>query len=723
MMAASMKALAVAVLLASIASPTPARAQTEQADPVVLLSEARRNFDALDYDKTVLALDRCIAILEGRPAQDPLRRHLGEAYEMRARARFGLGDAVGARADFVALLKADPGYGLVGQVSPRVVALFNDAMKLTVTTIRFAVTPPTAEVRLDGALVAASGTLPIAIGDHVLAAKQLGYRAVTQPLKAIADTPSDVTLALERVSAVLYIVTVPPEVEVVVDGISHGKTTAGPPPADFAELAARAGVPASSLSSVMVIAEVPPGSHVVEFKRDCHVRTERRLNVDKPDDYTLDPVKLEPAVSTLAIRANQPNAMVFVDGQQRGAAPLTIADLCEGPHVIELRAPAGRYVKRLDTHTGDQVDLAGTVRPAFALVATSGQATGLNTDLRATAERLFESSQSVTVFAPPADQLDQTLKAQQLPAGWLAFDGSKRPLGVAADIGVPLRKELSARLAKTFDAQGVASVTVPSNLDRSRIVVALLAAGSAEPDVLEINLGNPESIAAAIARLDQPPAFFRPSIGLVTIDVVDLTGAVVVGVDTTSPAAKAGVQIGDVLQKANGQAVADTAALAALLAGHKANDDLTLDLQDRAGVAKRVDLKIFMTPRLISLADQTLLVNRTLLDLRARLLAQGDPFEESVIRLNLAAALARVDNWADARLELQRVKLPDGLGVSNGTVQYLLGLCAEKLGNRTEADAAWRAAAASESLLTEDGPAIKELAEAKIADVLRRGGR
>jgi len=208
----------------------------------------------------------------------------------------------------------------------------------------------------------------------------------------------------------------------------------------------------------------------------------------------------------------------------------------------------------------------------------------------------------------------------------------------------------------------------------------------------------------------------------VAIDVADVSGAVVVSVDTNGPAAKAGVQVGDVLLKANGQPVADAVALGTLLSGHKANDDLTLELKDRSGAAKRVDLKVAMAPRLIGMSDQTLLVNRILLDLRARLLSPGDPFEDSVIRLNLAAALARVGNWSDARQELQRVKLPDGPGVANGTVQYLLGLCADKLGNRSEAETSWRAAAATESLLTEDGPSVKERAEAKLAELQRRGG-
>ena len=78
---------------------------------------------------------------------------------------------------------------------------------------------------------------------------------------------------------------------------------------------------------------------------------------------------------------------------------------------------------------------------------------------------------------------------------------------------------------------------------------------------------------------------------------------------------------------------------------------------------------------------------------------------------------------AEARNELQNVKLPEAAGVGNGTVQYLLGVCLDNLGNRAEAETAWRAAASSESWLTEDGPPVKELAEARLADMQRRPAR
>jgi predicted negative regulator of RcsB-dependent stress response len=136
-----------------------------------------------------------------------------------------------------------------------------------------------------------------------------------------------------------------------------------------------------------------------------------------------------------------------------------------------------------------------------------------------------------------------------------------------------------------------------------------------------------------------------------------------------------------------------------------------------------VELTVQMRPRLIGVNDQTLLVNRTLVALRARLADAPDGDEKAAIRLNLAAALTRLESWDEARTELQQVTLPDGPGVGTGTVQYLMGLCAARQGNRADAEAAFKQAAASTSLLGEDGPAVKELAEARLAELQRAAAR
>jgi hypothetical protein len=710
--------LLVAALLAT-GAPVFAQPAPSDADLQVQMAEARRQFDALEYEQAVPTLDRAIAMLQTRQAPDT-KRLLAGALELRARSRFGLGDPDGAKQDFVELLKAEPGHTLTGQISPRVVALFEEAQKATVTRVTLNVTPDSATVLLDGTSVAATGTIPVLIGEHTLTATRTGYAPGSLTFTAAAETAAEATLALTRSSAVLSIVTAPADVEVFIDGTSRGKTSAGPPPAEFAERATRAGIAPNLLSGVLQVTDLAAGSHRIEFRRGCYVQAERRQEIAQLDDYVLDPVRLEPAVAALTVNATQTGVPVFVDGESRGRTPFS-TEVCEGEHTVELRSPAGRFLRRVDARPGQKLDVSGALRPAFALVSSTQ--TTLNADLRGAMERALAPLQTIMVFAPPAADLDTALKAEKLPPDWLGYDANRRPVGVTAEVTASMRRDLSTKLAKAFDAQGIASVTAPVASNRSRLVLTLLGAGVAEPDVIEINVEQPDTVAAAVAQLDHGLSFLAPTLGLSAIDVADVAGPVIVAVDANGPAARAGLQAGQVVVAADGKPVADAAALNAAVAARTSAGPIALDVKDAAGAQKRVDLAVQMRPRLIGINDQTLLVNRTLVALRARLADAPDGDEKAAIRLNLAAALTRLESWDDARTELRQVTLPEGPGVGTGTVQYLIGLCAARLGNRADAEAAFKSAAASTSLLSEDGPPVKELAEARLAELQRAAAR
>lgn len=687
------------------------RMVAQQAVPEVLFQEARRLFDALDYDRSVVALDQAITAFQGAPATDPTRNErLAASYEMRARSKFGLGDQDGAKADFAMLLKLAPNHALSGQVSPRVVALYEETAREAVTTLTVSVTPATAIVQVDGVAIAGPGIIRVAIGDHIVSATQSGYAPATQNVTAVAGTPSEVTLALERVSSVIRLTTTPSDVEVKIDGVVAGKTVPASPGA-LGGSDALAGA-----SAPFVVTDVPTGVRTVILSRACFVPVTQKVEVDRPNDYAVGPVTLHPATAQIAITANQPGAQVFVDGQDRGVAPVTVPDLCEGDHLVELRTKFGSYSRRVALRAGADASVEATMKPAFALVSASGAAPGaLSQDVRVIVARAFAASQTVALIAPAADEADQGLKANQLSPDWLATDATGRPVGASAQISGPLRRDASTKLAGTFRTQGVGSVTMVSP---STAVIALLSAGSAIPDILEVSLDNPASISAAVARLDGVLSVSRPALGVQLVDVADY-GVVVTAVD---PASGATAQVGDLVKQAGGQPVVNAAAVLELVAARKPGEAIALDLVGATGAPTRADLQVRPRPRLIGLSESGLLANRALLDLRARLDAETDPYQQSVLGLNLAVALARVDDWGGALEELQRVKLPEQAGVGNGTVQYLIGLAAETLGNRATAETAFKAAATSVSQLTETGPAVKELAEAKLA-LLQRSPR
>lgn len=717
----------LATAIAAAAARLAAMQQDAGASPDVILLEARRVFEALDYERAVTVLDRVVSLLEGRTPLGPAQRaQLLDAYELRARARFGLSDRDGARGDFRSILALDPGHVLTGQVSPNVVAIFSEIKQVLVGTVNLVVTPADADVQINGISIGRTGgAVPVVAGPHVITARQAGYRSASESITVTAGGAVDLSLVLERVSATISLLTVPSEVEVLVDGVSRGATTPGPPPAEYADLVRPLGVPSASVSRPFTVADLATGAHVIELRKDCYVRSEQRVDVQKPADYRLQPIKLVKAVGTVTIDTAS-GGTVFIDGQSRGATPFTADDVCEGSHTVEVRSAFGRYVKRMDVRTGDKVAIRADLRPGVAVLSTTGLPEGLRggPDLRLAVERVFQNARTIMVFAPPVEQVDQALAREKLSPGWLSYDTAKRPIGeTAANITATARQDLSARLAKALDVQAVAVVTVPSKEDRADLLVTILAAGSGEPETIRIKLDDPDSVGRAIAQLDRTPQLFRASAGMQLADVLDVPGAVVISVESGGLAAKAGLGPGDVIGMVNNEPVADASRFAALLAAAKADDQYALGVRDKAGATRRAELRLVVVPQLVAMVDETLLFNKLLLDFRSRLLTPSNPLEESVARLNLSVALMRVGNWSEARSELEKVRLPDGSGVANGTVQFLLGLCHEALGQPAEAEAAWRAAGAKDALLTADGPAIKELAEKKLADLSRRARR
>jgi hypothetical protein len=716
----------VVVLAAGWLSTAPGHAQEPPpADPQ--LQEARRSFDQLNFEAVRDLLTTMITRLTQDTPDERSRGVLTAAYELRGRALQNLRDIDGARADFRSMLTVDPGYAFPPEAGARAMALFEEVRAATVGNVEIAVAPADATVQVDGRTVADRPLrLTLVAGVHALTAARRGHASMSQQFDVRPGEMATVNVALERTLSSVTLQTIPSNVTVLLDGAARGVTAA-----------ATGAAPASDSSDEMpsqpfVIEELPNGRHRIELRRDCYVDEQRQLDLQKPDGVRLNVLRLRPATGTISVRSEAGGATVYVDDRPGGEAPQVLTE-CQGPHVIEVRTRGGRDLRRFDVKTGDKEEFVANVRPAFAIMSDGDLLkTNAAEDGRIRVEALFHDSKTVTLFAPSRAQVTQSTAAATLPSDWLTFDVNGTPLKGAGALGTAGLQAATARVAMDIEAQGLAAV-VPDAGDRQSALLVLLAPRSARPDVLRWRMDDPNSARQVVARLDVSPTLTQASLGMLALDVLDVPGVVVGAIDPGGAAATAGLQVGDVVTAAGGKPVTTAAGLLTAAAATAPGQALSLDVRDRTGATRKVDVPVSRLPHLLDPRDETVLANALAVTLTARAPVPMPAIDAAAIRMNLAVAWMRLENWGAAIRELEAVEpLTRDTSLAAGTkeaiaanAQYLIGLCATKSGDVARAQQAFTSAGQSSSvLLTDSAEPLKELAAKRLAELTAsRAGR
>lgn len=686
-----LRSLRIPVLAAALV----AAAQVPAATPELLLDQGKRLFEAFQYDQAVPLFDRLIAVL-GAGGQVQRPDLLLQAYELRGRSRFALNDQAGAEQDFSALLAINPGFKLPAGVSPRVVDVFNAVRKLTIGQVVMSLIPA-GEVQIDGraiSLHAGAQTLDLTAGEHTVTATRPGHRPISQKFSITAGESLTLALTMERVTSTISITTVPSDVEVFIDGQSRGRTAAG----------------SGEVSAPLLLSDLPVGKYRLILRRPCFRDLEHVVDIATPDDIQTPALRLVATVATAKVEPDDPSAVVFFDGARRGTGVVELPNICEGTHLIEVRGARGRFIDRRDWKTGDAVTLRAELRSAFPVVAAAGVPAIAVDRMRTTLERALGATPRVLVFFPPDAELQNVLRGEDLPPDWLTPD---RPAETARPrMSTEIRRDIGRKLAARFEAQGVAGISVGS--DPNVITLSLLAVGSGDPDVVTIVLTDPASRTRASEFLGATlPPVLKPTLDASVIDVAGVQGAVVI---RSGPAAtKSGLAAGDVIVATSAGPVKSVAELrqAIATAGAKAGQ---LILEAKAGAAdKKVSGAVTLAPETWPPREPTIPYNRALIDLQSALRTPGSGAESTATMLNLAVVHMRLGNWEDALQTLASVKLPEGSGVSAGTVHYFTALCLDALGRAADARAAFtRAAASTEARVSQDGPLVAPLAQRKL---------
>jgi hypothetical protein len=116
-------------------------------------------------------------------------------------------------------------------------------------------------------------------------------------------------------------------------------------------------------------AELPPGRHVVEFKRRRVTRTVT-IDVTRGQSTTTRIDWSRPQTGRLRVQSNPIGARVIIDGRERGVTPLTVDDLAVGSHAVVLRTNMGSVRKTMVVRADRQAEISEAIYSGWLHVSS-----------------------------------------------------------------------------------------------------------------------------------------------------------------------------------------------------------------------------------------------------------------------------------------------------------------------------------------------------------------
>ena len=688
---------------------------------------ARRKSDELDFQG---AIGHLRAIIDPRRAQKAPELGLEElrlltaAYDLRARAHFNLGQGKAAASDFESLLRLDPSYAIDRQsLSPKVVSLFDQVRVRIVAVLVLDIEPSGARVLLDGSPVdpAVVGSMGLLAGNHEVRVEKEGFVPHIVRLSAGAGGEIRKSIRLRPNRRAVEFITVPTGTTVRLDGEIVG-TTWGPAPPEIAALAERLQFDPGAISAPLSVPLVTPGEHLVTFERECYlsrkVRVRVALDIEENAPLRLSPVVLEEARTDLRVTSVPSGADVHIDGVKRGTTPVTVSDLCGGTRDVRIvRTGVGSWNDRIRLTPGRINTLAARLRPTLLYAGTFrldgwGRAIWSDED-GALLEELGKGLKTLNVVRSP--EVLEGIRDEVIR--WMIAD----PVEVRA--GTILPPEILKKVATRTDADLVLAGLTFAGDPRNAWTLALYSVLHAAPDVTRLRTDTPKGVQQFVRRLDSVPPASEPwwGMGLADSTLRDdvpetdnsvTSGRLVVRVLPGGPAAKAGLLAGDRIGAVENRRVRSVADVHKALSealdrpgGVKA--PVTLKVGDRTS-ARTVRLAPGASPVIVPLSDPKLFYNRVLAEFRLRTRTAGDERERGMALLNLGVAFMHFRSYDRALAEgFGRASLPEGSGISAGTVLYYRGLCALRGGDPGAAREAFEEVARqpASTVGSGDGPA------------------
>jgi len=694
-------------------APAPPDAGLDLAPLEELMTRAQEEFGGDQQSRSIVLFDDLIGRLTAAQAQGPLpergRELLLEAYELRGRAYYGIGLQERASESFRSLIQLDPRHTLSSEsVSPKIVKFFDTLKEELVGYIAVSSRPAGARVSLNGRFLSLTDFFPMEVlaGTYDVEIARDGYRTETRTVTIAPKATETVEVELVRTLASFFFVTEPAGVEIWIDGQLR-TTTSGALAPDRQEAARLAGVDPMRASARSEVTGISVGTHEVEFRRRCYATVHKVLEVAEPQDYEVEPVRLEDSVGTLRLSSDPPGALILLDGEPMGQTPRELERVCSGPHRLEVKHASGKFIQDIVVERDGTLALDCPIRPSLAFlgaVAEAPRGERLLPEVEQSVAQNLAKIKSLNVVAADPSVLSRVLDAEHL---------TRRDLVPGLGVQPDVLRRVTEKLASALEVQGFLIALLPDERLQRTAVLHLLAAGNTVSDTWSVIFSEPASYLRFVAAIDKRATVYHPWSGIVTVDTELHEGVPILRLVPGSPAERAGLKVGEEIYAADGAPVHQTRDLLAAIEKKKAGEELALQVRGASG-PRAVSLTLGETPQEVPLNDPDLLYNKVMVDLRQQV--EGYPGTEAAAfaRLNLGICAMHFGDFAAAHEHFlkARAELPNRPGLSAGTAAYYLATALERLGLRDEAIEAYRRAAGYEgaTLFNNDGPAVAPLA-------------
>ena len=695
-----------------------------------LFETAEKLFRSESQPESIDIFSQIITALESQtasrqPSEDE-RRILIQSLLLRAEAQFNLGETDTVTKDLQQVIDVDPAMQLdTSQVSPRFVALFDNLLAESVGYLVLLVSPPDAEVRIDGTVIDATQLRhSLLTGLHTIVARRAGYDAVQTEVVVDAATEVQSELVLESTSAVLRLLTRPPGADVSLDATAVGTTT-GVAHGDIVLSGDARLYPLEDFSDELIIGGLRPGLHRIEVSLDGFRPSRREISVRDLVDYQAV-VVLEPTAGRVLLEDLPNDVVLLVNDVVTTPEPpssdtsitVPFLRLPVGEHRISVDGGTrGRFETKVDVADLESIAVPVRVRPTMAFLGVLGG----------------DELGSQTVMAA----IDETFMALD---GWSLLDRTNRGPEILKQAGVTIEAlrtlgHSQVTPAETVDweaLQAAVDEQMPSSVYLlgvlSNDVVAtyadlwvwLPAPGLAKGDYLRVPL-NQTDPAISIAEAFAPELVMeRPWLGLLLIDSNAVEGPVVAAVTLESPAANAGIQVGDVLVALDTNDIQTVAQAMRLVSRMDPHETVSL-LMNRNETDEPLELTLGTSPTVVSLNDDEVLYPVLITRLSALVADDAQSETNWIIRLNRAEALFGAGSRERAVQELRAIEGTLVAGPEKAAVSYRLGVALETLGPTYWEAARQALARATDApdarLLHRDGPWVAPRALVRLREL------